>query len=195
MSESTQPFRLRPEYLSPAETAFYHVLHELVKDHYFISPKVPLQDIFAVTRPNENVQQFSKLNRKSVDFLLLYRDTLLPAFAIELDYPQQTKAREVDEFMDGLFKTANLPFIHVTVQQIYDPQAIWRRMREAIRLAQHTDPLERPEDYSPICPRCGITMVLRFYREGPLKGKKYYGCLNFPACTAVVPVDDPTPSP
>lgn len=184
----TQPFRLRPEYLSAAEMAFYHVLHELVKNHYVIAPKVPLQELFSVTRPNENVQQFSKLNRKSVDFLLLYRDSLQPAFGIELDYPQQTKAREVDEFMDGLFKSASLPFIHVTVEQTYDPQAIWRRMREAIKQAQHTDPLDRMGDYSPICPRCGITMVLRFYREGALKGQKYYGCLNFPACTAVVPV-------
>jgi len=43
-------------------------------------------------------------------------------------------------------------------------------------------------DFSPICPRCGIMMVLRFDKDGPHKGQKYYGCLNFPGCQETVSV-------
>jgi len=79
----TLPYRLRQEFFSPAETAFYRVLSEMVKDRLYICPKVPLQDLFFVTRPNENVHYFNKIYRKVVDFLLLQRDTLKPTLAIE----------------------------------------------------------------------------------------------------------------
>ncbi len=190
---ATLPFRLRQEFLSPAETAFYHVLHEMVKDHLYICPRIHLHDLFFVTRPNENVHQFNKINRKTIDFLLIYRDTLKPALAIELDYPKQNEVRETDEFLENLFKAANLPFVHVVVQQTYDVQGLAKKFRDAMKKAKSADPFDNEAAYSPICPRCGITMVLRFSREdGPFRGQKYYGCLNFPSCTAVVPVGEPT---
>jgi hypothetical protein len=186
---STLPYRLRQEFLSPAETAFYRVLHEMVKDHLYICPKVPLQDLFFVTRPNENVHYFNKIYRKNVDFLLLRRDTLRPALAIELDYPKQVDHRPADDFVENLFLSAHLPLVHVTVQQTYDVQALAARFAEAMKRARVENPLTKDHnDYSPICPRCGITMVLRFYKDGPNKGKQYYGCLNFPECQEVVGV-------
>lgn len=184
---STFPYRLRLEFLSPAESAFFRVLHEMVKEHLFICPKVPLQDLFFVTRPNENVHYFNKIYRKNVDFLLLRRDTLKPALAIELDYPKQTEHRPADAFLDGICAQARLPLAHVTVQQSYDVNALARQFAEAMKKAKVDNPLLHSEtDYSPICPRCGITMVLRFYKDGPRKGEQYYGCLNFPQCQEVL---------
>ena len=186
---STFPYRLRLEFLSPAESAFFRVLHEMVKEHLFICPKVPLQDLFFVTRPNENVHYFNKIYRKNVDFLLLRRDTLKPALAVELDYPKQTEHRPVDTFLDGVCAQARLPLVHVTVQQTYDVNALARLFAEAMKKAKVDNPLLHSEaDYSPICPRCGITMVLRFYKDGSRKGEQYYGCLNFPQCQEVVGV-------
>ncbi len=187
----TLPYRLRNELLSPAESAFFRVLHEMVKERLYICPKVPLQDLFFVTRPNENVHYFNKLYRKSIDFLLLRRDTLKPALAIELDYPKQTDHRPVDTFVDGLFANANLPLVHVTVQPTYDVNALAARFAEAMKKAQAENPLHSPADFSPICPNCGITMVLRFYKDGLRKGQQYYGCLNFPTCQEVVAVSTP----
>jgi hypothetical protein len=79
---SVLPYRLRQEFLSSAEGAFYRVLHEMVKDRLYVCPKVSLQDLFFVTRPNENVHYFNKIYRKVVDFVLLGRDTLKPTLAI-----------------------------------------------------------------------------------------------------------------
>ncbi|HEY3311872.1 MAG TPA: DUF2726 domain-containing protein [Anaerolineales bacterium] len=181
------PYRMRLEYLSPAESAFFHVLTEMVKGEFTVVPKVALTDLFFVTRPNENVQFGNKLLRKNVDFLLLRRENLKPAMAIELDYPKQTDHRPVDSFMEGLFSTAGLPLIHVTVKQPYDLNDLWKRIRAALKNSQDTTPLHT--DYSPICPRCGITMVLRFDKDGPVNGQKYYGCLNFPTCQETVAVE------
>lgn len=189
MSDGTpsSPYRRRLEYLAPAESAFFHVLTELVKAEYFVCPKVALTDLFFVARPNENVQYGNKLLRKNIDFLLLRHENLKPVLGIELDYPKQTDHRPVDSFLEGLFASTGLPLIHVTVKQPYDLGNLKRQIKSAIRKNMDTAPTQN--DYSPICPRCGITMVLRFDKDGPLNGHKYYGCLNFPACQETVQVE------
>jgi hypothetical protein len=181
------PYRLRQEYLSPAEMAFYRVLTEMVKDHLYICPKVALQDLFFVTRPNENVQYANKLQRKNVDFLLLRNDNLKPTLAIELDYPKQVDHGPADNFLDSLFATAGFPLVHVVVQKTYDIYELASRFREA-RIKYNQVTIPRHTDYSPICPRCGIMMVLRFDKDGPHRGQKYYGCLNFPECQETVAI-------
>jgi len=185
---STLPYRLRQEFLSTAEAAFYRVLEEMVKDRLYVCPKVSLQDLFFVTRPNENVHYFNKIYRKVVDFLLLRRDTLKPTLAIELDYPKQAGHRQSDAFLNELFATANLPLVHVTVQETYDIAVLAAQFGEAMKKAKEDNPLNRRADFSPTCPRCGIVMVLRMYRTGPKAGQQYYGCLNYPACQETLPV-------
>jgi hypothetical protein len=44
-------------------------------------------------------------------------------------------------------------------------------------------------DSAPFCPQCGLVMVLRIHREGTMAGKRYYGCMNAPACSGVIPID------
>jgi Protein of unknown function (DUF2726)/Topoisomerase DNA binding C4 zinc finger len=180
------PYRIRPEYLSPAESAFYHVLTKMVKTEFYVCPKVALTDLFFVARPNENVQHATRLLKKNVDFLLLRIDTLKPGLAIELDYPKQADHRPVDSFIDALFSESGLPLIHITVQQTYDIQAMAALFQEALK--KSPDLTTAHTDYSPICPRCGVTMVLRFDKKGPVKGQKYYGCLNFPECQETIKV-------
>ena len=181
----TSPYRLRPDFLSPAEAAFYHVLFNLIHDDFFVCPKVALSDMFSVARPNENVQYSNKLLRKNVDFLLLHCETLAPALAIELDYPKQVDHRPADSFMDGVFSAVGLPLIHVVVEQTYDIHKLAAHIKAAITETSGAN-LPLHTDYSPICPRCGIMMVLRFDKDGPHHGQKYYGCLNFPECQEVV---------
>ena len=190
------PYRLRPEYLSPSESAFYHVLSKLVKNEFNVYPKVALTDLFFVIRPNENIHMAAKLQRKNVDFLLLWPDTLKPALAIELDYPRQAEHHSADNFFNSLFAETGLPLIHVTVQQTYELKALTKLIKDCLKKSRADKHLDQPETlmenglsvYSPICPRCGITMVLRFDKDGPLNGKKYYGCLNFPACQETIKV-------
>lgn len=45
---------------------------------------------------------------------------------------------------------------------------------------------------APICPRCGVAMVLRTAKQGPNAGNQFYGCPNFPRCRALVPTSPPT---
>lgn len=34
----------------------------------------------------------------------------------------------------------------------------------------------------PVCPRCGVQMVLRTGQKGPRRGQHFWGCTNFPVC-------------
>ena len=104
------PYRLREHFLSTPELALLRMLQRMVGSHYLICPKVALNDIFYVARPNENVHFFNKFFRKHVDFLLCEPDTLKPAFGIELVKPvTRNETREADQFMGELFLSARLP--------------------------------------------------------------------------------------
>ena len=45
----------------------------------------------------------------------------------------------------------------------------------------HMSSLERNRAH-PICPKCGILMVLRTARKGPDAGASFWGCSNYPSC-------------
>src|SRR5690606_28630791 len=79
------PYRLRDDFLSPAELSFYRVLRLAVKDQAVILAKVNLADIFFVARPNQNQAYRNKIDRKHVDFLLLHAETMKPLVGLELD--------------------------------------------------------------------------------------------------------------
>jgi uncharacterized protein DUF2726/topoisomerase-like DNA binding C4 zinc finger protein len=186
------PYRLRESFLSPAEVNFYQALRGVLRDQLVvelltIAPKVSLLEMVSVVRPNENVHYFNRLMRQSVDFLLIHRPTLHPTLAIELEYPKQARHR-TDRFLDELFRAVSLPFLRVTVEDKYDGNALASQIRGAMP-SSRPQPQLNEEHYSPICPDCGITMVLRFHRSGGSVGKRYYGCLNYPECRQMIPVD------
>src|ERR1051325_11370879 len=107
------PYRLREHFLSTPELALLRVLQIMVGSRYLICPKVALNDIFYIARPNENVHFFNKFFRKHVDFLLCEPETLRPAIGVELVKPiGRGELREADQFMDDLFASAGLPLVH-----------------------------------------------------------------------------------
>ena len=81
------PYRVRDDFLSPAEFSFYKVLMSLVGTHLTIQSKVRLADIFFVARPNENFAYLGKIAQKHVDFLVCDSLTMKPVFGVELEMP------------------------------------------------------------------------------------------------------------
>ena len=41
----------------------------------------------------------------------------------------------------------------------------------------------------PLCPKCGIPMIVRTITKGEHKGKQFYGCSNFPNCRQTKPMN------
>src|SRR5215211_3335856 len=163
------PYRLREHFLSTPELALLRVLQRMMGSHYLICPKVALNEIFYIARPNENVHFFSKFFRKHVDFLLCEPETLKPAFGIELVKPvSRHETRESDQFMAELFLSARLPLVHIQSSERYSEQDLTQLFELAATKVRETGPLRATAktDSIPMCPVCGKMMVLRIHREG-----------------------------
>ena len=183
------PYRLRESFMSTPELALLRALQEMIGRHYVICPKVGLNDIFYIVRPNENVHFFNKIFRKHVDFLLCDPATLKPAIGVELVKPvSRNETRDADQFMHDLFLSAGLPLVHVLSSDRYVQSDLTELFQLAIMKVQDTKPLRvaAKTDSVPMCPVCGKMMVLRVNRVGLNAGRKYYGCMDSPRCAGVV---------
>jgi hypothetical protein len=129
------PYRVRDDFLSPAEHSFYLVLKQMMGEYFTICPKVSLADIFFVYRPNENMSAYNRINRKHVDFLICEPNTMRPRFAIELDdRSHQRPEREArDDFVDGVFEEARLALVHVPVQMGYNTAELGGLFKQALQ--------------------------------------------------------------
>ena len=183
------PYRLRESFMSTPELALLRAMQEMIGRHYVICPKVSLNDIFYIVRPNENVHFFNKIFRKHVDFLLCDPNTLKPAIGVELVKPvSRNETRDADQFMNDLFLSAGLPLVHVLSSDRYVQSDLTELFQLAIMKVQDTKPLRvaAKTDSVPMCPICGKMMVLRVNRVGLNAGRKYYGCMDSPRCAGVV---------
>ena len=186
------PYRLKEPFLATTELALFRVLSQMVGGRYLICPKVSLNDVFYIVRPNENVHFFNKFFRKHVDFLLCEPQTLAPAFGVEIVRPiSKNETRESDKFMDEIFTGAGLPLVHIPSSETYDPSDIITLFQLAVAKIGGSVSLriERDSDSVPHCPVCGKMMVLRMHRAGANSGKKYYGCMDSPRCAGITPID------
>ncbi|MFN8381989.1 MAG: DUF2726 domain-containing protein [Anaerolineales bacterium] len=192
-AENTRlPYRLREPFLTSTELALFRVLTEMMGNRYVICPKVSLNDVFYILRPNENVHFFNKFFRKHVDFLLCDSRTFAPSFGVEIVKPiAKETAREADKFMDELFTDAGIPLVHISSSEKYDASDIIALFQLAVAKIGGTSSLriDLPSDTVPNCPVCGKMMVLRIHRNGENSGKKYYGCMDSPRCAGVVAID------
>ena len=183
------PYRLRGQLLSTTELALYQALVTMAEDRYVVCPKVALNDIFLIVRPNENVHYFNKIFRKHVDFLLCDQQTLRPAFGVEVIKPiARSELRAADQFMEELFLGAGLPLVHIPSAQQYEISDLVSLFQIAVTKARSVPAADAGADSVPDCPVCGKMMVLRIHRNGPNKGKLYYGCIDNPACPGVVQI-------
>jgi hypothetical protein len=190
--DSRLPYRLREKFMSATELALFRTLQSMAGSHYVVCPKVALDDVFYIVRPNETVHFFNKIFRKHVDFLLCDPKSLQPAIGVELVKPiTKNETREADQFMEDLFLSAGLPLVHVPSTASYSQTDLTELMQLAILKVRETRSLRASGriDSVPMCPVCGRMMVLRIHRTGSNAGKKYYGCMDSPSCKGVVAID------
>lgn len=185
------PYRLREHFLTTPEVMLYRSLREMAGERYVIYAKVALNDIFYIVRPNENVHYFNKLFRKHVDFLLCHPQSLKPQIGVELVRPiPQGGTRSADQFMEDLFLTAGLPLVQIPSNDRYEIAEIVSLFQGAVAKVKQVERrlANVSRDSIPMCPVCGKLMVLRTHRAGPQAGQLYYGCVDNPSCSGIVPV-------
>jgi hypothetical protein len=120
-----------------------------------------------------------------------------PVFGVELDDSshQRNQRVERDEFIESVCEVAGLPLLRFPAQRDYDPREISSHispfLKENVTLpvtvseSQQPPEIPKPVGAVPLCPKCGIPMVLRIATKGENKGKQFYGCQNYPQCREV----------
>lgn len=198
----TDVYRIRDDFLSPAEASFFRVLRLTLGERYLICPKVRLADLFYVTRPHENRGATNRIAQRHVDFLLCDPGTLKPLAGLELDDASHRKGAnaERDRFKDDVFAAAGLPLVRVPVQHAYEPAQVTGLLAQALRLGEPpavqeteiapTSALEQSPSGPPLCPKCAVPMALRTAQRGDNRGNSFWGCVNYPKCRQVIPTSD-----
>jgi ssDNA-binding Zn-finger/Zn-ribbon topoisomerase 1 len=88
-----------------------------------------------------------------------------------------------------------LPLLRVPVQREYNSREIAAQIAPFLKdkvsapvVAQSQPEINKQVSSVPLCPKCGIPMVLRTVAQGEHKGKQFYGCQNYPRCREMKPV-------
>ncbi len=195
------PYALEDQLLTNAEVSFYHVLARATGAAYAVCPKVRLADILSITvKGGGRMSAFNRISAKHVDFLLCDPQTMKPVLAVELDDSSHGSSHRAqrDEFVDSVYRAVGLPVLHMSVRRGYSLQEIEAAIAEALGDAAPTAEAEHAEGtraVGPVCPKCGVEMVLRTAAKGKNKGSSFYGCPNYPRCREVLPAPGPEDRP
>lgn len=126
-----KPYRKKSYLLFEAEKDFYFVLSGILKDDYLLFSKVGMGDLFYLPSHQFKWRSYrNKIQSKHVDFLICDKINIRPLLAVELDDSSHLRedGRERDDFVDGVFKDANLPILHIKNSHKYDSLALEKQI-------------------------------------------------------------------
>jgi len=118
------PYRKKSFLLTKAEYNFDKVLQEAVQDKYYIGRQVPLSSIIEVT---SNYKPYrSKIDKKTIDFVLFNKAGYVPYLAIELDDRSHSRWDRIkrDEFVNDVLKKAGIKVVHIKNSYTYQLEEI-----------------------------------------------------------------------
>ena len=130
-------YELRKSVFTPAERSFAGVLDGAVPEGVTWLGKVRLGDIF-VTRKSltrsESATARNRIDRKHVDFPLVRNSDLAPVAGVELDDSSHEGAdrKQRDAFVDDLFRSCELPILHVPAQAAYNQTELRAKIAGAL---------------------------------------------------------------
>ncbi len=197
---SDLPYRLRDNFLSAAELAFYRVLEQAVGQTYSINNKVRLWDLLYVPRRDDSRSYENKISSKHIDFLLCIPTTMQPVLAIELDDASHRRKdrQDRDAFVDQALAAAGLSILHIPAARTYSIVEIQKQIADLLpgdlsaNLASSPPQLTvqpTPKTTAPSCPKCHTAMVHRKAAKGKHTGKRFWACTNYPRCREIIGID------
>lgn len=179
------PYRVRDDFLSPAERSFYAALLAALNGKAVVCPKVRLGDILFAADRKDFWKHTNRVNQKHVDFLVCSLE-MKPRCAIELDDAshQREAAQERDQFKDAAFAAAGLPLVRIQANRSYDVEQLAAKLLPVVQgtLTSVVRYASLASTSQPTCPKCGVPMVKRTANRGGQAGKSFFGCPNFPRC-------------
>jgi len=136
------PYKKKYYFLSKAENNFYKVLKTALKDtEHYISIKAKLTDFIIVKKHPDRLKYFNKIRAKHVDFLICNNDKYFnPILAIELDDKSHNDYKRIkrDNFVDDVYRSIDLPIIHIKASNSYNINDIKQKIDEKLENHKNT---------------------------------------------------------
>ena len=99
-----------------SELRFFKTLLSVVNQFYYVIPQVHLSTLLNHKTWGQNCRgALSRINRKSVDYVICSRENLVPICAIELDDKSHDWADRIerDRWVEQILKDAGLPLVRI----------------------------------------------------------------------------------
>ena len=106
--------------VTPSELSFFHTLLGVVNDFYYVVPQVHLSSLLNHKTWGQSWKgALSRIQRKSVDYVICSRKELTPVCAIELDDPSHSEPDRIerDKLVESIFQEAGIPLIRIKTQE------------------------------------------------------------------------------
>ena len=122
--------------MTQRESEFFKQLNEMLGSKWYIVPQVHLSALLnhKVKGQNWNAA-FKHINGKSVDYVLLSKETMKPVCAIELDDSSHYRDNRIERDMEveRIFATAKIPLARLRKPEEMSRQEIVNIIAEAIK--------------------------------------------------------------
>ena len=130
-SSKLSPYRYtRKNYImTRAESELFRRLENIAGTKYYVFPQIHLSSLLSHAVNGQDWRAaLAKIQRKSVDFVLVNRETMITSYAIELDdRTHDTSASRIarDKLVDEIFLDAGIPLIRLrNIQDMSDEDII-----------------------------------------------------------------------
>jgi hypothetical protein len=126
-SDTPFPYQKRKALFTQSERAFMLMLERAIGDEFRIVNRIRLTDLIEVRQgTNKRAEQSAKLKAtgKTLDFVLLDKQTLTPVAAIDLVNPEPGYKTKQDWFLKGALDTINLPHVRIKIKSGYKASEI-----------------------------------------------------------------------
>ncbi len=118
------PYKKKSFLLTKAEYNFDKVLREIVQDKYYVGRQVVLSSIVEVTTNSKSYR--SKIDKKTIDFVLFNKAGYTPHLAIELDDHSHLRWDRIerDEFVQDVLVKAGIKLVRIKNSYSYDKEEL-----------------------------------------------------------------------
>ena len=122
--------------MTQAEAKFFHRLQVVAGDRYYIFPQIHLSALLKnETKGRYWKTAFQRINRTSVDYVLVHKDSLQVAYAVELDdwSHNSAKRRARDCGVEQMLSDVDIPLVRFRDVSAMSDEDIARHFYEVSR--------------------------------------------------------------
>lgn len=124
------PYKKKSFLLTKAEYNFDKILRKVVQDNYYIGRQVPLSSIVEVTSSYKPYR--SKIDKKTLDFVLFNKAGYTPHLVIELDDSSHLRIDRIerDRFVESVLRKAGIKLVRIKNSYEYHIEQISKLIYE-----------------------------------------------------------------